>query len=82
MTTWYTAKTGGDQGLIVEEGTGRNVAVAYDKKDAPLLAAAPDLLEACRGLMAMYEVAAVQEIVAKHFVDVRRAIEKAEGGAS
>ena len=90
--TWYTAKTGGDQGLIIEEETGRNVAVVYDKKDAPLLAAAPDLLEACKGLIAMYEVAAVRKTIAKHFVhkigrevqaidDARRAIEKAEEGA-
>jgi hypothetical protein len=43
-TQWYAAKTGNHQGLVIEEGTGRNVAVAYDKKDTPLLAAAPALL--------------------------------------
>lgn len=41
---WYVGKTGNHQGLVIEEGTGRNVAVAYDKADAQLLAAAPDLL--------------------------------------
>jgi hypothetical protein len=41
---WYVGKTGNHQGLVIEEGTGRNVAVAYDKQDAPLLAAAPELL--------------------------------------
>lgn len=49
--TWYTAKTSGDQGLIIEEETGRNVAVVYDKKDAPLLAAAPELLQAVKEIL-------------------------------
>ena len=47
---WY-ARTSNHQiippkGLIVSEETGENIAVAYDKKNAPILAAAPDLLEA------------------------------------
>lgn len=33
-TTWYEANTGNHQGLIVEEKTGRNIAVTYDKADA------------------------------------------------
>ena len=44
--TWYEANTGNHQGLIIEEETGKNIAVSYDKKDARLIAAAPDLLEA------------------------------------
>jgi len=32
---WYSAHTGNHQGLIVEESTGRSVAVTYDKNDAP-----------------------------------------------
>jgi hypothetical protein len=48
MTTWYEAKTGNHQGLVIEEATGRNVAVAYDKADAPLIAAAPKLLAALK----------------------------------
>jgi hypothetical protein len=46
MKTWYEAKTGNHQGLVVEETTGRDVAVAYDKADAALIAAAPELLAA------------------------------------
>ena len=43
--TWYEAKMGNDhQGLVVDEQTGANVAVAYDKANARLIAAAPDLL--------------------------------------
>ena len=45
---WYQANTSNDQGLIVEEKTGRNVAVSYKQEDAALLSAAPDLLEACK----------------------------------
>ena len=46
--TWYEANTGNHQGLIIEEETGKNIAVSYDKEDARLIAAAPDLLEACK----------------------------------
>ena len=39
---WYAANMGNDfQGLVVEEQTGKNIAVAYDKRDAHILAAAP-----------------------------------------
>ena len=43
--TWRKANMSGDQGLVIEEATGRNVAVTYDKEDAALVAAAPDLLQ-------------------------------------
>jgi hypothetical protein len=44
---WYSNDIH-DQGLVIDEETGRNVAVSFDGGDAPLLAAAPELLEACR----------------------------------
>lgn len=44
---WYVGKTSGCQGLVIAERDGANIAVTYDKADAPLVAAAPDLLEAC-----------------------------------
>lgn len=51
---WYEAKMGNDhQGLIVEEGTGRSVAVSYDKADAPLIAAAPEMLAALKELSSL-----------------------------
>lgn len=40
---WYAREKSGGQGLVIEEGTGRNVAVTYEAKDAPLVAAAPRL---------------------------------------
>ena len=43
MNNWYEASTGNHQGLVSEEGTGRDVAVTYDKADAALVAAAPRL---------------------------------------
>ena len=46
--TWYSAKTGNDQGLIISAKDGRNIAVAYDKADAPLIARAPDMEQALR----------------------------------
>ena len=42
----YEAGTGNHQGLIVSEATSANVAVAYDKKDAALIANAPAMLAA------------------------------------
>lgn len=44
--TWYHKPGSMGQGLVIEENTGRNVAVAYDAKDSPLLAAAPEMYEA------------------------------------
>jgi hypothetical protein len=45
--TWYVSKTSNDQGLIVDEKTGANIAVSYEKVNAQLISSAPDLLEAC-----------------------------------
>lgn len=47
---WYAKKLGGpaNQAIIIDEETGRNVAVAYDAKDAETLAAAPEALEVLR----------------------------------
>ena len=51
---WYAAKAGNDhQGLVIEEGTGRNVAVTYDVKDAPLAALAPEMREALETIEAI-----------------------------
>jgi hypothetical protein len=43
---WFVSTTGNHQGLVIDENDGRNVAVTYDKADAPLIAAAPKLLAA------------------------------------
>jgi len=45
---WYAKPASGGQGLVIDEDTGRNVAVAYDAKDTMLLAAAPRLLGGLR----------------------------------
>jgi hypothetical protein len=47
---WYEAKTGNHQGLIVDEKTGDNIAVAYDKVNARLIAAAPRMLEMLKAI--------------------------------
>lgn len=52
--TWYatTTNTGSlhEQGLIIDKATGANIAVTYDAKHAPPIAAAPDLLAALQAL--------------------------------
>jgi len=57
---WYEASTGNHQGLIVEEETGRSIAVVYDKADtARIITAANNhaslvaVLEAAKLLLAM-----------------------------
>ena len=58
QSEWYYCNSGPDshqQALVIDEGDGRNVAVVYDRKDAPLLSAAPDLLAACRAMLRDYE---------------------------
>ena len=41
---WYDKVSCNRQGLVIEEVSGRTVAVVFDDKDTALLAAAPDLL--------------------------------------
>ena len=49
---WYAANMGNDfQGLVVEEQTGKTIAVAYDKRDVHILAAAPAMYEALKELV-------------------------------
>ena len=43
---WYTANTGNHQGLVIDEETGANIAVTYDKAHGPLVAEAPAMLAA------------------------------------
>ena len=43
---WYGKKGSSGQGLIIDEETGRTVAVCYDAKDTDLLSATPDMYEA------------------------------------
>lgn len=48
---WYTKSKADDrQGLIIDEKTGTNIAVSYDAAHAPIIAAAPDLLQSCEEL--------------------------------
>jgi hypothetical protein len=74
---WYAKNTSSDQGLIIDEATGRNVAVAYDKADAPLLAAAPEMLAVCKALAERSAVIATTGL-GRQLDD---AIKLAEGGA-
>lgn len=94
MKNWYEGKTGNGQGLVIEEETGRNVAVTYDKKDAPLVAAAPELLERVEYALAVARVERQQLLEDGHqaesmtisgieieILSYEAAISKAKGGA-
>ena len=52
---WYPKKGSSGQGLVIDEDNGRTVAVAYDEKDAPLIAAAPELLAAIEDIVKRWE---------------------------
>jgi len=66
-----------DQGLVADETTGDNIAVVYDKKNAPLIAAAPELLSALQYLVDI-AVPDQKPILMLHATEkARAAIEKA-----
>jgi hypothetical protein len=46
--SWYAKVTSGGQGLVIDEATGRTIAVSYDPADAKLLAQAPAMRRALR----------------------------------
>ena len=48
---WTGQATSSDQGLIIDDETGKNIAVAYDTKHTNLIAAAPAMREALRELL-------------------------------
>ena len=49
-TRWIATLNGAGQGLIYSD-TGADVAICFDPKDAKLIAAAPELLEALNDLL-------------------------------
>ena len=63
---WHTmTKPDDSQGTVCSEDPetmGRTVAVTYDPKEAPLIAAAPELLSACRSLIHFLEAVPVAQI--------------------
>ena len=81
MTKWYAKITNRgsvhEQGLVIDEKTGANIAVTYDPKDAPLVAAAPDLLAA---LEVIVEICGNRNTV--EFDNARAAIRKAKEDAT
>lgn len=81
MKHWYESKTGNHQGLVIEEETGRNVAVTYDKADAPLVAAAPALLEALRTCLAYIDCDSPKYESDNVELKIRNALALAEKGA-
>jgi len=54
--TWYANNNENGQGLVIDEKTGRTVAVAYDSKDTLLIASAPELLEALEEMLDAFDI--------------------------
>jgi len=79
---WYSANVSGDQGLIISEEDGKNIAVSYDAKDAPLIAAAPELKQALDNMLVLVEryLSEEQEYIWRPQIEAaREAARKAEG---
>ena len=51
---WYVASIGNHQGLIIDEITGENIAVSYNKANALVMAAGPELLEALQAILIQF----------------------------
>jgi hypothetical protein len=69
---WYNAShKESTQGLIIEEETGRNVAVSYDVKDTELIAAAPELLDVVIKFMELTDVDDIRNIDGEVLYNVR-----------
>ena len=68
-TKWYSKVinrgSAHEQGLIIDENTGRNVAVSYDPKDAALIAAAPELLAALEAMENITNIPAIRHAANK-----------------
>ena len=47
---WYAKKSSSDQGIVADEQTGRTVAVVFDAKDAPVIAAAQEFRAALKDI--------------------------------
>ena len=81
--SWYVSRrSAGRQGLVICEQSGRDVAVAYDGADAPVLAAAPELLAALSELVDYDEGSSEEGSYGSEVMErCRAAIAKAKGTA-
>jgi hypothetical protein len=68
--------------VAVDRANGTEVTGFIDPADAQLIAAAPDLLDALRQVVAVYDGNHVGHIVGMSFDKARAAIAKATGGAA
>ena len=75
---WYATNAGNDyQGLVIDEQTGKTVAVAYDKEDADLLALAPELRDCLRFLVEAAETEPGMVIYKAHIAEAQRLLDAA-----
>ena len=42
---WHVTNTGNDQGLVIDDNTGENIAVTYKAENAPIVAIAPEAVD-------------------------------------
>ena len=77
---WYAANMGNDfQGLVVEEQTGKNIAVAYDKRDVHILAAAPAMYAVIKDMREAFYVKGTRKALLEVMERSKDVIAQAEG---
>lgn len=54
--SWHVCGNISGQGIILDDYDGRTIAATYETEDALLIAAAPDLLDACEALLRLLEM--------------------------
>ena len=72
---WHAKKSDSGQGMVIDVDTGRTVAVAYNAKDADMLAAAPELYDAARAVLDAWQGGDLAAAVR----GLQSAVDKAEG---
>ena len=77
---FYVGKLAGDhQGVVVEGGTGRDIAVVYDKADTALLASAPELLALLKRINTAFYVDGTAKALKSVMAETKDLIRRAEG---
>lgn len=73
--TWYVGSHKDSlQGLVIDEETGKNIAVSYETSDASVIATAPELVKFAQDIIRYLEAGEIRLKSDRRFV-INRAIE-------
>ena len=81
MNRWYGKITGSNQGLIIDETTGENIAVAYDPINTTLIAMAPRMLDELKDIALALDNGGLKR-PSKWLCSINGIISEAEGNSN